>query len=120
MLAFITAMNLSRIRLRRAISLAVMVSLTAVGAGHAAGDNGIPDSNGAGLDTHLFRPAMDSKGFFTVNGSDILGKNDVSFGLVIDYGRSLLRVDDKGQKSLQLVNHSFQGTTQFNFGLLNQ
>ena len=48
--------------------------------------------NGQGLDTHLFRPAMDSKGLFTVNGSDILGANDISFGLVIDYGNTLLRV----------------------------
>ena len=32
-----------------------------------------PEGNGDGLDTHLFRPAVDSKGFFSVNGSDILG-----------------------------------------------
>ncbi|HVU04194.1 MAG TPA: OmpA family protein [Polyangiaceae bacterium] len=44
-----------------------------------------------GADTHLFRPAVDSKGFFSVNGSDILGANDVSFGLVLDYGRNILR-----------------------------
>ena len=47
----------------------------------------IPDGNGKGFDTHLFRPALDSKGFFPTNGTDILGKNDISFGLVIDYGR---------------------------------
>ncbi len=63
---------------------------------------------------------MDSKGFFTVNGSDILGHNDISFGLVIDYGNTLLRVKDLGQKSPQLINHSFQGTAQFNYGLFNQ
>jgi outer membrane protein OmpA-like peptidoglycan-associated protein len=63
---------------------------------------------------------MDSKGFFTVNGSDILGHNDISFGLVIDYGNTLLRVADVGQKSPQLINHSFQGTAQFNYGLFNQ
>ncbi|MGH7298155.1 MAG: OmpA family protein, partial [Polyangiaceae bacterium] len=75
----------------------------------------IPSSNGGGFDTHLFRPAMDSKGLFTVNGSDILGKNDVSFGLVIDYGHALLRTPYGGQ----LVDHSFQGTLQFNYGLAN-
>jgi hypothetical protein len=44
-----------------------------------------------GADTHLFRPAVDSKGFLSVNGADILGANDISFGLVLDYGRNLLR-----------------------------
>jgi outer membrane protein OmpA-like peptidoglycan-associated protein len=76
--------------------------------------------NGDGLDTHLFRPAIDSKGFFTTNGSEVLGHTDLSFGLVIDYGHTLLRVVDQGQKSPQLINHSFQGTAQFNFGLFNR
>ena len=50
-----------------------------------------PAANGDGMDTHLFRPAIDSKGFFSVNGSDILGAGNVSFGLVLDYGRNLMR-----------------------------
>jgi outer membrane protein OmpA-like peptidoglycan-associated protein len=87
--------------------------------GGSANAQQIPDTNGKGFDTHLFRPAWDSKGFFTVNGTDILGKNDFSFGLIIDYGRDLLRVNDRGQQELQLVNHSFQGTLQFNYGIAN-
>lgn len=79
----------------------------------------IPETNSDGFDTHLFRPAMDSKGFFHTNGTDILGKNDYSFGLVIDYGRELLRVRGLGQDSPQLINHSFQGTASFNYGLAN-
>ncbi len=79
----------------------------------------IPDGNGKGFDTHLFRPALDSKGFFATNGTDILGKNDISFGLVLDYGKSLLRVGDRGQDDGQLINHSFQGTFQFNYGIAN-
>jgi outer membrane protein OmpA-like peptidoglycan-associated protein len=82
---------------------------------HAQGTpNSIPSSNGQGLDTHLFRPAMDSKGLFTVNGSDILGKNEISFGLVIDYAHNLLRTPFTSP----LIDHSFQGTLQFNYGLL--
>ena len=79
----------------------------------------IPSNNGDGFDTHLFRPALDSKGFFHTNGTDILGKNDISFGLVIDYGRGLLRVADKGQESANLIDHSFQGTFSFNYGIAN-
>src|SRR5215203_3565621 len=50
-----------------------------------------PEANDDGVDTHLFRPAVDSKGFFSVNGSDILGAKNLSFGLVLDYGRNLMR-----------------------------
>ncbi len=116
MLAFLVEMG--HLSSRRAAVLGTCALLLAV-AGPAAAQNAIHSANGDGLDTHLFRPAMDSKGFFTTNGSDILGANDVSFGLTIDYGRALLRVPDVGQKSPQLVNHSFQGTAQFNYGLAN-
>ncbi len=50
-----------------------------------------PRATATVLDTHLFRPAVDSKGFFSVNGSDILGAGNISFGLVLDYGRNLMR-----------------------------
>ena len=48
--------------------------------------NRVQGSNGDGLDDHLFRPALDSKGFFSVNGADILGHLDFSLGLIMDYG----------------------------------
>jgi OmpA-OmpF porin, OOP family len=91
--------------------------------------------NGDGADTHLFRPAVDSKGFFSVNGSRILGANDISFGLVLDYGRSLLRVRDEARDPdgdltctddincvgvRALVPDSFQGTFGFNYGIANK
>jgi OOP family OmpA-OmpF porin len=63
--------------------------------------------NNAGADTHLFRPAVDSKGFFSVNGSDILGAGDVSFGLVLDYGRNILRTRDSNVP--QTMRPTFSG-----------
>ncbi len=48
-------------------------------------------SNNDGMDTHLYRPAVDSKGFFHVNGTDIIGAGDISFGLFLDWGHTLLR-----------------------------
>ncbi len=80
----------------------------------------VPVANGEGFDTHLFRPAMDSKGLFSVNGSEIVGANEFSLGLVIDYGRNLLRVNELGQRSPQLIDHSFQGTAMFNYGIANR
>jgi outer membrane protein OmpA-like peptidoglycan-associated protein len=41
----------------------------------------------APIDLQLFRPAMDSKGFITLNSSGTLGMGDVSFGLVTTYAR---------------------------------
>jgi outer membrane protein OmpA-like peptidoglycan-associated protein len=76
----------------------------------------VPSFNGPGLDTHLFRPAIDSKGFFSVNGTDTLGAGNISFGLVTDYGRNLLRLRE-GHGAQALVSHSFQGTFSFNVGL---
>src|SRR3954447_6540303 len=76
-------------------------------------------ANGDGMDTHLFRPAVDSKGFFSVNGSDILGANDVSFGLVMDYGHNIMRLEP-GHGPAALITHSFQGTFNFNYGIANK
>jgi outer membrane protein OmpA-like peptidoglycan-associated protein len=98
---------------------AAALALAMLGFEHEAAAQPIPGNNGDGFDTHLFRPALDSKGFFHTNGTDILGKNDLSFGLVIDYGRSLLRVRDQGQESANLIDHSFQGTFSFNYGIAN-
>src|SRR5690606_33165531 len=55
-----------------------------------------PVGNGEGMDTHLFRPALDSKGFFYVNGSDVLVHNHVSFGLILDWGHNLMRTSGVG------------------------
>src|SRR6478736_6240783 len=108
-----------------------------------------PATNGDGMDTHLFRPAIDSKGFFSVNGSDILGAGNVRFGLVLDSGHALMRtrsskvpqgtftdidgvehmdqcVDEncsmiggEGAGVKALVQNSFQGTFGFNYGVAN-
>ena len=107
-------------RIGRLLAVLVAGGGLSIGAGGVASAQQITPGNGGGFDTHLFRPAMDSKGLFTTNGSDILGANDVSFGLVIDYGRNLLRIDPGPNESGQLINHSFQGTFQFNYGILNQ
>ena len=54
-----------------------------------------------GLDLHLFRPAVDSKGYLTVNGTDILGNGDfssaignggVSFDWSADYASGAVNV----------------------------
>ena len=105
--------------IRRFAAYAIAAGVaTAATAAHA--EDGFVN-NGEGLDTHLFRPAMDSKGYYATNGSEILGHLDFSLGLVIDYGRSLLRLDGNQQagRTGALIAHSFQGTLQLNLGLFN-
>src|SRR4051812_10554224 len=82
----------ARGRFRCAVAAAAAASALALGAAPAAAQspNRVDPKNGAGMDLHLFRPAVDSKGFFSVNGADILGSKDISFGLVLDYGHGLL------------------------------
>ena len=69
------------------MALGTMLALSAFGAPETAeaqpsAELAMPD----GMDLHLFRPAVDSKGHLSVNGTDILGHLDFSFGLVLDFG----------------------------------
>src|SRR5262249_6515278 len=100
------------------VVLVLVVSLTAFAQAPQEQSQRLPQSgaNGEGMDTHLFRPAVDSKGFFSVNGSDILGGNDFSFGLVMDYGHNIMRLEP-GHGADALITHSFQGTFNFNYGI---
>src|SRR5262245_41297861 len=80
--------------------------------------------NGDGADLHLFRPAVDSKGFFTVNGADILGHLDFSLGLVLDYGYGLMPLNkghgkDATHETDYMVRHGFTGTFQVDLGLFS-
>ena len=102
----------------QAVTTAIaLLGATRAARAQASTPNAIPNPpNGDGFDTHLFRPAMDSKGLFTVNGSDILGAGEFSFGLVTDYAHGLLRT----QSDSELIEHSFQGTLQANYGIANQ
>ncbi|RLB49868.1 MAG: OmpA family protein [Deltaproteobacteria bacterium] len=82
-----------------------------------------------GMDLHLFRPAVDSKGILSTNGTDILGHLDFSFGLVLDAGFGILPVDGfvndesvpigSEERTTHVVDSFFTGTLQFNLGLAN-
>jgi len=82
-----------------------------------------------GMDLHLFRPAVDSKGLLTLNGSDILGANDYSFGLILDAGFGILpfrgfenRSDvpaAEAARTEHVVDQFFTGTLHFNYGFAN-
>ena len=49
----------------------------------------VAQNNGAGVDINPFRPSMDSRGYITVNASQVLGHKQLSFGLVTNWGNNL-------------------------------
>ena len=69
----------------------------------------------AGLDLQVFRPGVDSKGFITLNASQILGPKEFSFGLVSTWARDPLTFEGQvgSQRSTwelqNLITSSFQG-----------
>src|SRR5215471_3381336 len=62
------------------------------------GLGGVASADPAGdIQLDYFRPAMDSRGYLTVNASQVLGDKELSFGLgALDWGHSLLKLDGNG------------------------
>ena len=76
---------------KAAVTVAVMAAATATFVPTARAQ-----LQNAPVDLEIFRPAMDSKGFVTVNSSAVLGQWDISFGLVTSYARRPLRFTGAG------------------------
>ena len=72
-----------RVRLRSFVPRATIVALTvAMGLTVASQRARAQELKLAPVDLQVFRPAMDSKGYITLNSSQVLGQGDFSFGLV--------------------------------------
>jgi OOP family OmpA-OmpF porin len=86
-------------------------------------------NSNVGMDVRLFRPAVDSKGFISVNGTSVLGDRDYSFGLVLDGGFGIFPLRsfgyDPGSKpqdadrNRRLIDGAVTGTLHFNYGIGN-
>ncbi len=83
-----------------------------------------------GFDLRLFRHAVDSKGIASVNGTDILGHLDYSFGMILDGAFNLAPysgfINDSSDDAANaertdfLVKQYFSGVLHFNLGLYNK
>ena len=80
------------------ISVGLVAGLVAGGAAPAAAQE-----NGGNIDLNAFRPAMDSRGYITVNASQVLGHKELSFGLVTNWGRNVLKFES-GPNDYQVKN----------------
>ncbi|MCG5054904.1 MAG: OmpA family protein [Myxococcales bacterium] len=58
----------------------------------------------APVDLQVFRPAVDSKGFTTLNASQILAPGDFSFGLVMTWARQPLFFEGSGERTFKVQN----------------
>jgi len=56
------------------------------------------DASADAFSLQNFRPAVDSKGYVTVNASQILGHLDFSFGLVASYAHDVLNLSQNGNR----------------------
>lgn len=87
-------------------SAALMLALVTTASAQPAGN--VP------LDT--FRPAMDSRGYLTVNASQVLGHKELSFGIgSLDWGYKMLNLEGGG--STYDVNNMVTATLIAAFGL---
>ena len=127
---WLVACLLSCSALLSVVGAAVLVTSSTASAqsAHLVGD--------VGMDAHLFRPAVDSKGYISTNGTNILGDGDYSFGLVLDIGFGIMpfngfvygrntSVDFSGAEPTgyegtdHLIDAAITGTLHFNYGIAN-
>ena len=82
------------------------------------------------MDLHLYRPAVDTKGYFSVNGAGVMPHLKFSFGLALDAGFGILRYNgfetnpdvnaDQAHRETRIVRQSFTGNLLFNFALIDR
>ncbi len=83
-----------------------------------------------GMDLHLYRPAVDTRGYFSVNGSEVMPHKKFSFGLVLDAGFGILRYNgfetdpnkaaSEAARQSRIAKQGFTGTFMFNIGLIDR
>jgi outer membrane protein OmpA-like peptidoglycan-associated protein len=64
----------------------------------ASASPALAQSDGESIDLNAFRPAMDSRGYVTLNASQVLGHKEVSFGLVTTWRRGLVKLESGGNE----------------------
>jgi outer membrane protein OmpA-like peptidoglycan-associated protein len=126
-------------RHRRASFLFFSIAfLLGLGPANASAQSASLVDSDKGMDAHLFRAAVDSKGYIGQNGTSILGDGDYSFGLILDMGLGIMPysayeydedttvdydADGVGQGGFDATDHlidtAITGNLRFNYGIAN-
>jgi outer membrane protein OmpA-like peptidoglycan-associated protein len=117
---------------RLAVPIILAMSLAS---GPARAEEVTDPANSGALDLRLFRAAVDSKGLFGVNASEVMPHLDISIALVLDYGYNVFPVtalnwtdanddhvvdaSEASQTDGHLVTHAIDANLGFNIGLFN-
>src|SRR5437764_13189440 len=101
-----------RARPRRAGGSAVGLVL-ALGVFAASSSAWAQDATGNTFNLQLFRPSVDSKGYFTVNASQILGHLDFSIGLIGTYAHDVLELHNPSNMGVSGVGGMSTGESVF-------
>jgi outer membrane protein OmpA-like peptidoglycan-associated protein len=96
--------------MRRPLSIAAAALITALSVTSFA-----QTKVGGNAEINSFRPAIDSRGYITVNASQVLGHNELSFGLVTNWGHNMLTLDDGTNN--YVVQNIFSPTVLAAYGL---
>ena len=109
-------------------SILLFASVLVLPASRSSAQAAFVDGKG-GMDVRMFRPAVDSKGFISVNGTSVLGDRDYSFGLVLDMGLGIFPIrtfsydaastPQDADRNTRLIGAAVTGTLHFNYGLGN-
>src|SRR5262245_34445994 len=92
------------------VSSAALVGAAVLSASPARGDDA------GSIDLNVFRPAIDSRGYLTINASQVLGHMELSFGLgALDWGHRLLNLDGNGNE--YSIDNIFTATLIAAFGV---
>jgi outer membrane protein OmpA-like peptidoglycan-associated protein len=102
--------------------LALTTALLSLASATPAQAQPTPGLKNAPIDLQLFRPAADSKGYFTLNGAQVLAPLDFSFGLITTIAWKPLQfqgvIPNTTTSSVITVNNLITTTLQAAVGLL--
>jgi outer membrane protein OmpA-like peptidoglycan-associated protein len=97
----------------------LLLGLSALALSHAAAPSAAY-AQGGDTSINNFHHAMDSRGYLTLNASQVLGHTELSFGLVTDWGYKLLEFDEDGSTDRFSIDNIFTptliGAMGFKFG----
>ena len=112
---------MNRVISARVLSFVLFVSSLLLSGTAGAEDNPLVQG-GRGMAPSLFRPAVDTKGHFTVDSTPVLPHLNISLGLILDFGfHQWAAVEQEGDVyALTMVDSYITTRLMFNLGLFER
>ncbi len=100
--------------MRTQLALAALAAISIVSSEAKAQSTNV----GGNAEINAFRPAIDSRGYITVNASQVLGHKELSFGLVTNWGKNVLTLKNGDQlyEVQNIISPTLVGAYGLKFG----